>query len=339
MGGIISRWKDKAEPKVTEEEAQENEEEESAHDHQDPGALMRQRAEEKRLREAQRQLELEDHVTPVRIRKTLSDFLDQDFDSPQAMHAAVDAYACEIELLEQEGQLVTKLLETSNKIGSIDAAGGSVNEVRSAIEMYLSGPSRKLDESLDETARLLVSVDVDLPDGDKAFSPVLPIPPPRVHGRGHLSTGDIPPFTGQIPRTSATDAAFLKNINSEIGLLDAERKVAEQVAELKHQRQQAQLRHYNIQRLMASQKGEGECDTVMTSAKVIMEQKDLLRKWQAEQDKLDELKKELQGFEAKLKEANEHLLPMLAQNRTLKMHLDKAVEDELEHEKANEECE
>ena len=67
--------------------------------------------------------------------------------------------------------------------------------------------------------------------------------------------------------------------------MEAERRVAEQLADAKHQRQQALLQHQNIQRLIASKKGEEDIDEIVSSAKVIREQKELLRQWQAEQEK------------------------------------------------------
>jgi hypothetical protein len=49
---------------------------------------------------------------------------------------------------------------------------------------------------------------------------------------------------------------------------------------MKQERQQAQLQHHFIQKLMAMKREEEEIGSVLMSAKVIREQKDLLRKWQ-----------------------------------------------------------
>ena len=309
-------------------------------------AGMRDRAAQRREREAQRQAELKaDAATPTRIRQTLQEFLEKDFQSEQDLRAAVDTYAAEVALQEREGRLVTRLLEASNQAGSIDAveaAGGSVNEVRNAIESFLSSPSGDLSRSLEETAGLLFRVNVALPVG--STSPVAGSNQHSEPSRRQEHSPDInprirsvPPFTGQAPRTSATDAAFLSSITDEIALMEAERRVAEQLADAKHQRQQALLQHQNIQRLIASKKGEEDIDEIVSSAKVIREQKELLRQWQAEQDRLWDLKEEMKKHEQQLEEANGELIPMLAQHRTLKMALDKAVEDEIQHSKVLEE--
>ena len=308
---------------------------------QPPGAKrvaaagVRDRAAPRREREAQRQAELKaDAATPTRIRQTLQEFLEKDFQSEQDLRAAVDTYAAEVALQEREGRLVTRLLEASNQAGSIDAveaAGGSVNEVRNAIESFLSSPSGDLSRSLEETAGLLFRVNVALPVC--TTSPVAGSNQHSEPSRRQEHSPDInprirsvPPFTGQAPRTSATDAAFLNSITDEIALMEAERRVAEQLADAKHQRQQALLQHQNIQRLIASKKGEEDIDEILSSAKVIREQKELLRQWQAEQDRLLELKEEMKKHEHQLEEANGELIPMLAQHRTLKMACDKAVE-------------
>jgi len=291
---------------------------------EDPAAILQQRAEARRQRAlALQRKPIPDPTTPVRIRQTLADFLDKDFDSPQALQAAVDEYASEVALLEREGQVVSRLL-TAGAAGS-DA---SVNEIRGAIDAFLGSPSRNFGELLDETARKLVEADVELP------GPALP----RAHGdvNPRIDSG-VPPFPGQMPRTAASDAAYLRSISTEAEILEAERRLAEQVAEMKHQRQQAQLQHQYIQKLMAMKREEEEVESVLTSAKVIREQKDLLRKWQAEQENLRVLQEEEHAVQQLLQKANEELMPMLVSHRTLKQGLDKVLVDEQEHEKVIEE--
>ena len=249
--------------------------------------VLRGKEAERRRRQISKNTPISDPVTPVRIKQTLANFLDRDFESPQAMQAAVDAYANEVALLEQEGRVVGRILGAGAA-----RSGASVNEVRRAIESFLSSPSGNVNESLDATARLLADADLDIPDGSTSFfSPLNP--PPRGNNDNPRTSGSLPLFPGQVPRTSASDAAFRRAITNEAQLLEAERKVAEQMADMKHQRQQAQLQHQRIQKLMARQKDEEEIEGVMSSAKVIREQKDLLRNWQAAQQTLLELKDKL----------------------------------------------
>jgi len=254
-------------------------------------AVLRERAAERRSRQISKNTPISDPVTPVRIRQTLANFLDRDFESPQAMQAAVDAYANEVALLEQEGRVVGRILGAGAA-----RSGASVNEVRRAIESFLSSPLDNVNESLDATARLLADADLDIPDGSTSFfSPLNP--PLRGDDDNPRTSSSLPLFPGQVPRTSASDAAFRRAITNEAQLLEAERKVAEQMADMKHQRQQAQLQHQRIQKLMARQKDEEEIEGVMSSAKVIREQKDLLRNWQAAQQTLLELKVDLRKLQ------------------------------------------
>jgi hypothetical protein len=237
-------------------------------DSEDPEVILRQREESRRQRAlALQRKPITDPLTPVRIRQTLADFLNKDFDSPKAMQAAVDEYANEVALLEMEGQAVTRLLTAG-----ASESGAPVNEIRSALDAFLNSPSRNMNELLDETARKLLHADVELP-GSSAN--------PLAHDDVNPRAGSgIPPFTGQIPHTAASDAAYFGSIRTEAQRLEAERRLAQQVAEMKQERQQAQLEHHFIQKLMAMKREEEEIGSVLMSAKVIREQKDLLRKWQ-----------------------------------------------------------
>jgi hypothetical protein len=238
-------------------------------DSEDPEVILRQREEARRQRAlALRRKPIPDPLTPVRIRQTLTDFLNKDFDSPQAMQAAVDEYANEVALLEMEGQAVSRLLTA----GAAES-GAPVNEIRSALDAFLNSPSRNMNELLDETARKLLHADVELP-GSSAN-------PRAAHDDVNPRAGSgIPPFTGQMPHTAASDVAYFASIRTEAQRLEAERRLAQQVAEMKQERQQAQLQHHFIQKLMAMKREEEEIGSVLVSAKVIREQKDLLRKWQ-----------------------------------------------------------
>jgi hypothetical protein len=238
-------------------------------DSEDPEVILRQREEARRQRAlALRRKPIPDPLTPVRIRQTLTDFLNKDFDSPQAMQAAVDEYANEVALLEMEGQTVSRLLTA----GAAES-GAPVNEIRSALDAFLNSPSRNMNELLDETARKLLHADVELPGSTAS--------PRAAHDDVNPRAGSgIPPFTGQMPHTAASDVAYFASIRTEAQRLEAERRLAQQVAEMKQERQQAQLQHHFIQKLMAMKREEEEIGSVLMSAKVIREQKDLLRKWQ-----------------------------------------------------------
>ena len=290
---------------------------------EDPQAILQERAEARLRSRAANQIP--DPVTPLRIKKTLADFLDKEFDSPAAMQAAVDAYATEVALLEREGQVVSRLLTTGS-----GGSGASVNDIRGAIDTFLSNPSRDMDALLDQTARLLVHVDVDLP-----VAPMLL--PPHHNDANPQAVSAIETVPGHFPRTSESESIFLRSITTEEKLLEAERRVAEQVAKMKHQRQNAQLQQQVIQKMMASKKDEEEIESVLNSAKVIKEQKELFRKWQADQENLKRLKEEEMDLQHQLTIANDELMPMLASHRTLKQALEKVVLDEKEHEKVIEE--
>jgi hypothetical protein len=328
MGGLISRRSHPPRPDTPPQRtasALTDEPDEPGSPAQSPETVLRERMEAKRLARQKSFKPVPDTITPVRIRDRLARFLEEDFGSPQAMQAAIDVYAAEVDLIEREGRMVGRLVGVSSA-----GSGAPVNEIRSAIESFLDTPAHAMSHSLDETARLLLQADVDLPGG------VLDL----THGSaGPNPRSAVPPFTGQMPRTSASDSAFLKSISTEVQLLEAERRVAEQVAETKHRRQQAQLQHHYIQRLMASKKDGEEIEGVLASAKVIREQKDVLRKWQAEQESLNMLKDELHDWEHKAGKANAALMPLLASHRTLKQALDKFVTDEEENQKVVEECE
>ena len=170
-------------------------------DSEDPEVILKQREEARRQRAlALRRKPIPDPLTPVRIRQTLTDFLNKDFDSPQAMQAAVDEYANEVALLEMEGQAVSRLLTA----GAAES-GAPVNEIRSALDAFLNSPSRNMNELLDETARKLLHADVELP-GSYAN--------PRAHDDVNPRAGSgIPPFTGQIPHTAASDAAYFVQLH------------------------------------------------------------------------------------------------------------------------------
>ena len=89
---------------------------------------------------------------------------------------------------------------------------------------------------------------------------------------------------------------------------------------------------------MASKKDGEEIEGVLASAKVIREQKEVFRQWQAEQECLKTLKDELHDWEQQTETANAALMPLLASHRTLKQALDKFGTDEEEHKKIIEEC-
>ena len=328
MGGLISRRRlpprHDTPPQRT-ASALTDEPDEPGSPAQSPETVLRERMEAKRLARQKSYKPIPDTITPVRIRDRLTRFLEEDFGSPQAMQAAIDAYATEVDLIEREGRMVGRLVGVSSA-----GSGAPVNEIRSAIESFLDTPASGMSRSLDETARLLLQADVDLPGGVLGLT----------HGSADLNprSAAVPPFTGQMPRTSASDSAYLKGISTEVQLLEAERRVAEQVAETKHRRQQAQLQHHYIQRLMASKKDGEEIEGVLASAKVIREQKDVLRKWQAEQESLNMLKDDLHDWEHQAGKANATLMPLLASHRTLKQALDKFVTDEEENQKVVEEC-
>jgi len=331
MGGLVSRRKppQPPPPPPRDQASALSDDDEPETPVEDAEAVLREREEKKRMMRQRAFKPVPDTITPVRIRERLTNFLDEDFASPQAMQAAIDAYAAEVDLIEREGRMVGRLIGAGS-VGS----GAPVNEIRRAIESFLDSPAHSMNQSLDETARALLTVDVDLPD--RAV---------EVHADTHYhSTAvnsratSVPQFPGQMPRTAASDAAFLKSISSETQLLEAERRVAEQVAETKHQRQQAQLQHHYIQRLIASKKDGEEIEGVLTSAKVIREQKDVLRRWQAEQETLRMLQDEVHDWERQLEAANNTLRPFLASHRTLKQSLDKSAADNEAHEKVIEEC-
>ena len=100
MGGIISRRKPPPQavtpPPRTSSSLTEDEPE------QNPEAVLRERIEAKRLARQKSFKVVPDNVTPVRIRERLNRFLEEDFGSPQAMQAAIDAYATEVDLIERE---------------------------------------------------------------------------------------------------------------------------------------------------------------------------------------------------------------------------------------------
>jgi chromosome segregation ATPase len=140
-----------------------------------------------------------------------------------------------------------------------------------------------------------------------------------------------------MPQTSGSHGAFLRNITNEVDLLEAERKVAEQLAEMKHRRQQAQLQHQFIQKLMARKQDEEEIEAVMESAKVLREQKDILRNWQAQQRKLEELKEQEVLVQKQMDECSAEMKPVLADQRAIKKDIDKFVQDTADNVKNTEE--
>jgi hypothetical protein len=292
--------------------------------------FLRERAEARRKRkeELKRLDHIPDHV-PVRIRKTLQDFLNQECVSQEDLQAAVDSYASEMEMLEQEGKLVQRLVKTGAA-----GTGAAVNDVRNAIESFLSSPSRNLSASLEDTAHLLLQVDTSLPDG-KSFFPA--VNPPQHDDGFNPQDGRILRFSGQMPQTSGSHGAFLRTITNEVDLLEAERKVAEQLAEMKHRRQQAQLQHQFIQKLMARKQDEEEIEAVMESAKVLREQKDILRNWQAQQRKLEDLKEQEVLVQKQMDECSAEMKPVLADQRAIKKDIDKFVQDTADNVKNTEE--